>query len=58
MWSLRAEIESTAAGSLLTMHLWYGGKLWTAGLLDRILEEEIRRGSAALIAAVTSEPTR
>ena len=57
-WALRAELEPTAVGTALTMHLAYGGSLWTAGLLDRVLEEEIRRGSAALIAAVTAETTR
>jgi hypothetical protein len=57
-WALRAELEPTAGGSVLTMHLAYGGSLWTAGLLDRVLEEEIRRGSASLIAAVTAGTTR
>ncbi|MGH9132302.1 MAG: SRPBCC family protein [Ilumatobacteraceae bacterium] len=56
-WALRAELEPGAGGSVLTMHLSYGGSLWTGGLLDRVLEEEIRRGSASLIAAVTAGTT-
>jgi hypothetical protein len=40
------------------MHLSYGGSLWTGGLLDRVLAEEIRRGSASLIAVVTAGTTR
>ncbi len=57
-WALRAELEPTAGGSALTMHLAYGGSLWTGGLLDRVLEAEIRRGSASLIAVVTAGTTR
>ena len=57
-WALRADLEPTASGSVLTMHLSYGGSLWTGGLLDRVLAEEIRRGSASLIAVVTAGTTR
>jgi hypothetical protein len=57
-WALRAELEATAGGSALTMHLSYGGRLWTGGLLDRVLEDEIRRGRAQLIAVVTAGTTR
>ena len=57
-WALRAELEPTVGGSALTMHLAYSGSLWTAGLLDRVLADEIRRGSASLIATVTGGTTR
>jgi hypothetical protein len=57
-WALRAEIEPTPGGSELTMRLSYSGSLWTGGLLDRVLEDEIRRGSASLIALVTAGTTR
>ena len=40
------------------MRLSYSGSLWTGGLLDRVLAEEIRRGSESLIAVVTAETTR
>ena len=57
-WALRAELEPTPGGSVLTMRLSYSGSLWTGGLLDRVLDDEIRRGSASLIAVVTAETTR
>ena len=57
-WALRAELEPTPVGSALTMRLSYSGSLWTGGLLDRVLEDEIRRGSASLIAVVTTGTTR
>lgn len=57
-WALRAELQPAPGGSALTMHLFYSGSLWTGGLLDRVLEEEIRRGSASLIKLVTAGTTR
>ena len=57
-WALRAEFDPTPAGSAATMRLSYSGSLWTGGLLDRVLEDEIRRGSASLIALVTAGTTR
>lgn len=62
-WALRAELEPAGADrSRLTMHLAYDGALWTGGLLERVLEEEIRRGRAGLAGlvgngAVSDEPT-
>ena len=56
-WILTAEIgEQTDAGTLLMMHLEYTGDLWSASILGRILDDEVRRGSAAL-SRVFSEPT-
>lgn len=58
-WALRAELEPTADGQTrLTMHLAYDGSLWTGGLLERVLEEEIRRGRVGLVRLVSGEPTR
>lgn len=57
-WSLRVDVEPIATGhSLVTMHLAYDGVLWTGGLLDRVLDDEIRRGRAGLTALVSGEPT-
>lgn len=53
-WALRAELETTSTGTRLTMHLAYDGGLWTAGVLERVLEEEIRRGREGLTALITS----
>ncbi len=58
-WTLRAELERTAdEQTRLTMHLAYDGSLWTGGLLERVLEEEIRRGRLGLTRLVSGEPTR
>lgn len=58
-WVLRAELRSIADDhTRLTMHLAYEGALWTGGLLERVLDEEIRRGRAGLVDLVSGEPTR
>jgi hypothetical protein len=57
-WVLRVEIESTSSGAALVMHLTYGGSLWTGGILQKILEDEIRRGSRRLLELVSDGPTR
>lgn len=57
-WTLRAELAPTADdGTLVTMHLSYDGRLWTGGLLERVLDEEIRRGRVGLVRAVSGEST-
>jgi carbon monoxide dehydrogenase subunit G len=55
-WVLTAEVESTDAGSRLNVHLHYGGGLWTAGLMERVLADEIERGRSALSELVVSAP--
>jgi hypothetical protein len=58
-WALRVEVEPVDdTSSFVTMHLAYDGALWTGGLLDRVLDEEIRRGRVGLTALVSGEPTR
>lgn len=48
-WWLRVELEpATPASTVVTMHLVYDGALWTGGLLDRVLDDEIRKGRAGL----------
>jgi uncharacterized protein YndB with AHSA1/START domain len=54
-WALRAELEPTATGTRLTMHLAYDGGLWTGGVLERVLDEEIRRGRTGLAALVSGD---
>lgn len=47
------------AGTRLTMDLEYTGELWSASLLGRILDDEVRRGTEALSGMFrTSHPTR
>lgn len=57
-WALRAELEPVDSGTRLTMHLAYEGRLWVGGLLERVLDDEIRHGSQALTALVNSASTR
>lgn len=63
-WALRCELAGlagvdTAVGSTrVTMHLAYDGRLWTAGLLERVLDEEVRRGRAGLVELVSERSTR
>ncbi len=39
----------------LTMTLTYGGNLWTGAVLQRVLDDHVERGAAAL-SALLSEP--
>ena len=56
-WVLTVAVEPTPTGSHLEMHLSYGGSLWGA-VLERVLAEEIRRGSENLFRLVSDAPTR
>ena len=51
-WVLTATIASSGGTSTLTMHLHYGGSLFTGGLLERVLGEQIERGRSRLAALV------
>jgi carbon monoxide dehydrogenase subunit G len=51
-WALRAELVEIDGGTRVTMHLAYDGGLWTAGILERVLDEEVRRGRDGLVALV------
>lgn len=57
-WALRCELAPVDAGTLVTMHLAYDGRLWTAGILERVLDEEVRRGRTGLVELVTGQETR
>ncbi len=61
MWALRAEISPISERSSvceLTMRLHYSGNLWTGVLLEKVLEEEIRRGTRGIIAQVSTSTTQ
>lgn len=49
-WRLVAEIAEHDAGCTLTMRLHYGGTLWTGGLLEHALAEQIQSGRERLVA--------
>jgi hypothetical protein len=57
-WILAASVTEVDGGAEVMTELTYSGKLWGSGVLERVLEEEIRRGKAALTGLVTVEPTR
>lgn len=54
-WVLRATIEPSATGSKLAMHLHYGGLLFTGGVMERLLADQIRRGSDRLVAMFSAD---
>ena len=47
-WVLTATIESVGSQCTLTMHLHYGGALFTGGVLERVLADKIENGRARL----------
>lgn len=58
-WVLRAQLTPTERPreappeTMLTMTLTYGGSLWAGPVLERVLDDQVRRGSEALLALVT-----
>jgi hypothetical protein len=52
MWRLRAEVRTVDDGTRVDVHLHYGGQLWTGGVLERVLADEIDRGRRALVESV------
>ncbi len=51
-WTLEVELApdgDTPPSTKLTMRLHYGGRLFTGALLQRVLDDEIERGSAELV---------
>lgn len=49
-WVLTATIDEVAGGARLTMHLHYGGSLFTGGVLEKMLADQIVRGRERLLA--------
>lgn len=49
-WILRVEVEPDTAPDAVevTMTLTYGGNLWTGAVLQRVLDDHVERGAAAL----------
>ena len=54
-WVLAASIAERAGLSTLTMHLHYGGSLWTGGALERVLAEQITSGRERLLELVATK---
>jgi len=58
-WELRVELTPVEEDvTRVTMHLAYDGRLWTGGVLEKVLDDQVRRGRDGLVALVTGEPTR
>jgi uncharacterized protein YndB with AHSA1/START domain len=53
-WILRSRLDSVAEGTDLLMTLTYGGSLWTGAVLQRVLDDHVERGAAALSALVSA----
>lgn len=59
-WVLRAEVLArpgydATTDSTLRMHLHYGGGLWTGGLLERALADQIAAGRERLVALAATD---
>ncbi len=52
-WVLSAQLGTAEGLTTLTMHLHYGGGLWTGGVLERVLADQIRSGRDRLVALVS-----
>ena len=53
-WVLGAAIVEHDGLSTLTMHLHYGGSLWTGGVLERVLADQIISGRERLLELVAT----
>ena len=53
-WILRADIEVDDDGrTVLTMTMSYDGSLWAGPILERVLDDQVRRGSDRLLELVS-----
>ena len=48
-WVLTAQVGASDVGSNLTVNLHYGGTLFTGGVLERLLADQIVQGSERLL---------
>lgn len=53
-WLLRAELAEAGGSTELTMTLRYDGSLWAGPVLERVLDDQVRRGSERLAALLVS----
>ena len=53
-WILRADLEVDESGrTVLTMTMSYDGALWAGPILERVLDDQVRRGRDRLLALVS-----
>ena len=51
-WVMRVALSPSVNGTNVTIDLSYGGALWTAGILDRVLASQVDAGKAGLLRVV------
>ena len=51
-WTMTVRVREDAGSTTVTIDLEYGGSLWTAGVLDRVLAAQIEAGKAGLARVV------
>lgn len=56
-WVMNVALSGDETGTTVTIDLMYGGSLWTAGVLDRVLAAQIEEGKKGLLRVVTA-PTQ
>lgn len=52
-WVMEVSLADNTKGCTITIHLSYGGTLWTAGVLDKILAHQVELGKKSLAELVT-----
>lgn len=53
-WVLEAHVVAVDDGCRLDMHLHYGGALWTGGVMERVLADQIVAGRERLLSMVSA----
>lgn len=53
-WNMTVTVDEGPGATTVTIDLEYGGSLWTAGVLDRVLAAQIEAGKAGLTRAVSA----
>ena len=51
-WTMAIALQANEMGSVVTVDLSYGGTLWTAGILDRVLASQVEAGKTGLVRVV------
>lgn len=54
-WTLEVCIDAQGDGCSVSVELVYGGSLWTGGLLDKVLAQQIEAGKAGLVRVTQDE---
>jgi len=51
-WTMAVTLQAAHTGCVVNVDLSYGGNLWTAGILDRVLAAQVEAGKAGLARVV------